>query len=222
MADHRRLLEVIRVPRPTPYAAMYERQCNRWRDVAEGNEPPALFLLEHAPVITLGRETDPSHLLKTPEEYRQAGIAVESIDRGGDVTYHGPGQLVAYPILDLKAWGMSIRGYLRALEDVIIQTIAAYGIQGRRVEGLTGVWTDEGKIAAIGISARKWVTYHGIALNVAPNMDHFGLIVPCGIPDRPVTALNALTEPCPSVNEVMDVFDRAFGREFRTKIPYSA
>ena len=214
MADQRRLLEVIRVPSLTPYAATYERQCDRWRDVAEGKKPPALFLLEHAPVITLGRETDPSHLLKTPDEYRQAGIAVERIDRGGDVTYHGPGQLVAYPILDLKAWDMSIRGYLRALEDVIIQTLAAYGVQGHRVEGLTGVWTDHGKIAAIGISARKWVTYHGIALNVAPNMDHFGLIVPCGIPDRPVTALEALIQPCPTVNEVMEVFERTFDREF--------
>ncbi len=213
MTDQRRVLEVIRVPGPAPYAAMYERQCSRWREVAEGKQPAALFLLEHAPVITLGRETELSHLLKTPEEYRQAGIAVERIDRGGDVTYHGPGQLVAYPIIDLKAWGMSIRGYLRALEEVIIQTIAAYGVQGRRVEGLTGVWTDQGKIAAIGISARKWVTYHGIALNVAPNMDHFGLIVPCGIPDRPVTALEALIRPCPSLDEVMEVFERAFRRQ---------
>ena len=210
-------LNTIRISDPVPYKAMFERQVARRDAIASGDETSTLFLLEHTPVFTLGRDAHPEHLLKSTETLAKMGIEVVSTDRGGDVTYHGPGQIVAYPLLDLKRWKLSVTGYLRTLEDVLIKVLERYGLQGERIEGLTGVWVDGAKIAAIGIGVRRWVTFHGVALNVNPNMDHFKLIVPCGIPDKPVTSLAQCLQQAPAMVEVMKHFDDVFNNTFDVK-----
>ncbi len=208
------VLEVIHFDAPQPYAAMLDRQRERRDAVARGDAPDTLFLLEHTPVITLGRDADTAHLLRSEDELRDEGIEVCPTDRGGDVTYHGPGQLVAYPILNLERRGRSVGRYLRTLEQAIIDTLAEHGIEGERVEGFTGVWVNGAKVAAIGVGIHRWVTFHGIALNVVPNMRHFERIVPCGIADKPVTALSILLPKAPRVDAVAKVFEAAFRNNF--------
>lgn len=154
-----------------------------------------VLLLEHPPVITLGVKTrqGPRHIIASEEELAREGVSVFETGRGGDVTYHGPGQLVAYPILDLRPDRCDVHQYVRDLEDVLIRTVAEFGVTGVRVEGLSGVWVGasgrERKIAAIGVRISRWITSHGVALNVSTNLRHFRLIVPCGIADRGVTSL---------------------------------
>lgn len=211
-----RIVETIRLPGLTPYEEALRLQRERRTAVEEGRLGNALFLLEHAPVITLGRNHHPENLLRTPQEFRALGIDVCETDRGGDVTYHGPGQAVAYPVLNLNFWNPSIRGYLRALEEVLIRQLASYDLRGERVEGYTGVWVGGGKVAAIGIGIHNWVSSHGIALNVDPDMSHFELIVPCGIADKPVTSLKALLGHAPPMQQVMDDFERSFRAHFET------
>ena len=147
------------------------------------------------------------------------GVAVCETDRGGDVIYHGPGQLVAYPVLDLKSWKPSIQWYLRALEEILIRQLALYGVEGGREKGLTGVWVGGAKVAAIGIAIHRWTTCHGIALNVNPDLSRFGLIVPCGIADRPVTSLHKLLGHAPPIEQVADDFDRTFRGYFASPPP---
>lgn len=209
-----RPIEIIRVPGLTGYAEMMATQRERQAEVAAGNAPDTLYLLQHTPTITLGRDAKPAHLLRGREALAALGIDVIEVDRGGDVTYHGPGQLVAYPILDLNHWRTSVGWYLRTLEQVIIDTLAAYGIQGERLDGYTGVWIGGAKVAAIGVGLRHWVTLHGIALNIAPDMAHFGLIVPCGIADKPVTTLGQLLPYTPPFDEVQFHFQQAFAHRF--------
>jgi lipoyl(octanoyl) transferase len=158
---------------------------------AADTEQAYLVLVEHdPPVITLGRGAkDAGHVLVPEDQLAREGIEVHASSRGGDVTYHGPGQLVAYPILRLDLHGRDVHRYLRDLEEVVIRLLARFGVAGERVEGLTGVWVGHYKIAAIGVAISRWVTYHGLALNVEPNLSHFGLIVPCGIRDKGVTSL---------------------------------
>ena len=196
------------------FSDAYALQLERRAEVAAGRACPTVFLLEHRPVITLGRNASLDHLRQPRSALEVIGIEVVDTDRGGDVTYHGPGQLVAYPILDLHHWRLSIRWYLRTLEAVLIDQIAAYGLVGTRVEGLTGVWVGPGKVAAIGVGLRHWVTFHGIALNVTPNFDHFDQIVPCGISDRPVTSLGRLLPSPPSMKQVAEDFTRSFRYHF--------
>ncbi len=207
-------VETIRLDEPVSYAPMLERQRAQWRAVVDGKANSTLFLLEHRPVITLGREADEQHLLRTREQFAAEGIEITETDRGGDVTYHGPGQMVAYPILDLNQWRRSVGWYLRALEDVLLRLLATYGLHGERVDGLTGVWVGGAKVAAIGIGVRRWVTYHGIALNVNPNLEHFGYIVPCGITDKPVTSLCRLLGEAPPMPEIMQRYEDAFRAVF--------
>ncbi len=152
-----------------------------------------LLLLEHPPVVTLGRGTRQASLPLAPELLRRRGIDVFEIERGGDVTYHGPGQLVGYPIFDLGGSGLrrDLHWFLRQLEAAVIEALAAFGIAGERRDGYTGVWTAGGtrKIASIGIHVRQWVTWHGFALNVTTDLSPFELIVPCGIPDVVMTSV---------------------------------
>ena len=174
-----------------PYAdglALQEKLVARRR---EGSVPDTLLLLEHPHVITLGSSSRPEHVLISPEARADLGVELFDTGRGGDVTYHGPGQLVAYPILDLKPDRKDLHRYLRDLEEVLIRAVAAFGISARRVPGLTGVWTERGKIAALGVRVSSgWITSHGFALNVHTDLSFFGTIVPCGIPDRDVTSLS--------------------------------
>jgi lipoate-protein ligase B len=206
--------EVLRLGE-MPYAAALAKQREWHLAVERGDAPEALFLLQHPPVFTLGRNAAESNLLLSRDALANLGIDVAATDRGGDVTYHGPGQLVAYPIVHLDRRGLGIRQYLRALERAIIETLAHFGISGGRLEGFTGVWVDGAKVAAIGIAVHRGVSYHGIAINVDPNMDHWRMIVPCGIPDKPVTSLAALLGQAPPIWDVEDAFAAALNRALR-------
>jgi len=149
-----------------------------------------LLLVEHDPVITLGRSADSSNILASKDALERFGIEIYEIERGGDVTYHGPGQQVGYPILNIRELGMNLHEYLRNLEEIMIATLARFGLKGERISGLTGVFVDSAKVVAIGIAVRKWVTFHGFAFNVNPEMRHFQMIVPCGITDHSVGSLS--------------------------------
>jgi len=207
-------IETIRLKGLVRYGDALRMQRERRAAVEQGLKGNALFLLEHAPVITLGVKAEQGHILGSSEELAAAGVEVCESDRGGDVTYHGPGQLVAYPVLDLTLWRPSIRWYLRALEEVVIRQLACYGLEAGRREGFTGVWVADTKVAAIGVSIHQWVTCHGVALNVDPDMAHFGLIVPCGIADRPVGSLKELLGQAPTMAQAMDDFEREFRAHF--------
>ncbi len=203
-------IEVIRFSSQVEYAEAMRLQRERRIAIAADRAPNALYLLEHAPVITLGRRGNKENILCNDRELQTRGVKLYEADRGGDVTYHGPGQLIAYPVLNLTQWRESISWYLRALEEVVIRSLKAYGVQGERLPEFTGVWIDGAKISAVGVGIRQWITFHGASINVAPNMDHFRLIIPCGIADKPITALNQLLRPCPSIADVMDTFEEQF------------
>jgi lipoyl(octanoyl) transferase len=182
-----------------------------------GSIPDTLVLLEHPPVITLGVKVRHSrtHVLATDAELAAGGVSLFESGRGGDVTYHGPGQLVGYPILDLKPDRVDAHRYVRDLEDVLIRVCASYDIEAGRQAGLTGVWVGDAKVAAIGVRLSRWVTSHGFALNVDPDLSHFSLIVPCGISDKGVTSLARLLGRPPSMADVrrrvVDAFLDVFG-----------
>ena len=153
--------------------------------------PDSLILLEHPPTITTGRKGNTGNLLVRKEYLEKHGISFIHASRGGDITFHGPGQIVGYPILNLKNHEMDIRKHLRSIEEVIIRTLGDFEIEGRRIDGVTGVWVKRSKIASIGIAIRKWVTYHGFALNVSTNLDYFELILSCGITDVRITSIGS-------------------------------
>lgn len=148
-----------------------------------------LLLVEHPPVVTLGRSSREAHLLASPSLLAARGVELFEVERGGDVTFHGPGQLVGYPIVDLKRHRQDLHWYLRQVEESLIRGLARYGLAGSRVAGYTGVWIDDRKIASIGVHARDWVTWHGFALNVSTDLRYFDLIVPCGIPQVVMTSI---------------------------------
>lgn len=179
-----------------PYERAWELQHRLVKARQEGRVDDILILLEHEPVITVGRAGDSSHILASADELQKAGIHVYRIERGGDVTYHCPGQLVGYPILYLEAHHLGVSDYMHALEEVLIRTLLDFGLPACRRKGSIGVWVGDGKIAALGARLEKGVTYHGFALNVAPNLEHFALIVPCGLTDARVTSMKQeLGEP---------------------------
>jgi lipoyl(octanoyl) transferase len=197
-----------------PYAEVLELQRDLRRRRIEGElGEDVLLLVEHPPVITLGRGTRPSSLPIAPAELERRGVEVFEVERGGDVTFHGPGQLVGYPILDLRGHRQDLHWYLRSLEDVLIQALGGLGIEAGRNPGLTGVWTAGRKIASIGIHVKQWVTLHGFALNVATDLDPFDLIVPCGIRQVVMTSVAAellRTDSEPLMTEVRGCVVGAF------------
>lgn len=238
-----------------PYREAYAAQLAAWERVAaareqrdergggnaigaaHGDSPPGLapvgagevLLVEHPPVITISaRPSAAGHLVASPAQLKAAGVSVEATDRGGDITYHGPGQLVVYPILDLNLLNLRLHDYMRRLEDAVIATLARWNVAGRREAGATGVWVDvragdvhggtssesgladsapaAAKVCAMGIRVKQWISLHGLALNVHPNLEHFNLIVPCGLVGRPVTSLaRLLGSGAPTMDEVKHV-----------------
>ncbi len=182
-----------------------------------------LLLLEHAPVITLGRNAKQNNIVASPAVLEEKGVTLVECDRGGDVTFHGPGQLVGYPIFDLRALTPKIGAieYVRRIEEVLIRTCGDLGIPTARIAGLTGVWTTsepQAKIAAIGVHISRAVTSHGFALNVTTDLDSFNLIVPCGIEDKPVTSMQRQLGRTLAMEEVMPVVTRNFGFVFKEQV----
>ncbi len=188
--------------------------------IDEGEAAETLLLLQHPPTYTIGAQRNPEHLLLDEDTLRERGISVFEIDRGGDITYHGPGQLVGYPLLYLDAKGVDLHGYLRRLEQVIIDVLELYGVQGDRKPEYTGVWVGDEKIAAIGVKFNKcrhrrgFVTSHGFALNVRTDLDYFSGIIPCGIREYGVTSLERCTGRPHQVKEVAERIIGCFSRVF--------
>jgi lipoyl(octanoyl) transferase len=183
----------------------------------EDRVPDVLLLLEHPPVITLGRSADRLNLLADAEALSLRGVQLHESARGGDVTYHGPGQLVGYPIFSLLERDKDVHRHVRGVEEALIRALARFGIEGRRVPGMTGVWVGDEKVAAIGVGVRHWITWHGFALNVTTDLDAFQLIVPCGIRDRGVTSLQRLLGAAPSEEEVAVVVIQGFAEAFQLR-----
>ncbi len=182
-----------------------------------GEIPDQLLIVEHPHVITMGRNGRSENVLAAPEVLERAGIEFHHTDRGGDVTYHGPGQIVGYPIVDLREWKRDVVAYVRGIEEALIQALDEFGIEAGRSEGETGVWCSKGKIAAIGVHVSRWVTSHGFALNVETDLSYFRYIVPCGL-TKPVTSMRAMgckASRAQVVAAVADAFARVFGRELK-------
>ena len=198
---------------PYTVALELQRDLARRRIAGEIDED-MLLLLEHPPVVTLGRTAKEAHIVSSPERLRARGVEVHEVERGGDVTFHGPGQLVGYPIFDLKRHRKDLHWYLRQVEEALIVALDEVGIEAERSSGYTGVWTRGRKIASIGVHARDWVTWHGFALNVATDLSYFDLIVPCGIPQVQMTSVARELGSDIGMDRMSDVVTRAFARVF--------
>ena len=197
------------------YCRAWQLQNDLVSAVHDGREPNTLLLLEHPHVYTSGRLAKPEHIPLTPEALAEQGIDVVETDRGGQVTYHGPGQLVAYPIVSLRDWGGPLK-YVRTLEQVIINTLADFGFAAGIETGLTGVWVGDAKIAAIGVKISRGIAHHGFAINVNPDLSKFAQIIPCGMTDRQVTSMaellgDAVRGRIPQMSEVRESVARCFG-----------
>jgi len=188
-----------------------------------GRVPDILLLLQHPPVYTLGGGGKPENLLIGEEKLREAGVGLYRVPRGGDITYHGPGQIVGYPIFDLKHFGRDAHWYLRALEEVLIRTLWELGVTASRVAGLTGVWVGEDKVAAIGVRiSNGWITSHGFALNVQTDLSYFNHIVPCGLRNKGVTSLSKLLGGEIQMGRVEDLIIRHFEKVFKISVGESS
>lgn len=196
------------------YASTQRLQERLAHHVKKGNLPSLVLALEHNPVITIGKRGTEQDLLKDKKDLLRRGVDVEVSKRGGEVTFHGPGQVVMYPIISLREWKIGARKYVEALEDAIIGTLRSYGIEGRgRVPGATGVWVEDRKIAAIGVRISQGISTHGLALNVDPDLSSFSSIIPCGLKDKEVTSMRkemqldrpaSSSPPAPTVSDVQD------------------
>lgn len=206
-----RKLEVLDLGR-IDWLQAYELQKQYVARRKEGAGEDTLLLMEHPHVVTMGRNGKESNLLATPEILAKAGILYHETNRGGDVTYHGPGQIVGYPIFDLRGWKKDVGAYVRAVEEALIRVLAQYGVVAGREAGMTGVWVNRAKVAAIGIHISRWVSSHGFALNHAPDLSYFGYIVPCGL-SLPVTSMQALgieTTREAVIGEIASAFGEVF------------
>jgi lipoyl(octanoyl) transferase len=199
-----------------PYGEALEMQRALVEERRAGRVPDLLLLLQHPPVITLGVRSDAARANIVAGADRLAGLGIDVCEtgRGGDVTYHGPGQVVGYPILDLRPDRCDVHKYVRDLEEVMIRVCGDYGVHAERVRGLTGTWIGADKIGAIGIRISRWITSHGFAFNVSTNIEHFRLIVPCGIADRGVTSLERAVGRAIAIGEVEDAIARRFAEVF--------
>lgn len=202
----------------TDYAECWELQRQLFVLRSANKIGDLLLLTQHNHVYTIGKSGNDSHLLANDQELRLKGVQVFHNDRGGDITYHGPGQLVGYPILDLSNYGHDLHHYLRDLEEVIIRSLSRYGIRASRDARYTGVWVDNQKICAIGIKTRQWVTMHGFAFNINTDLSFFGRIIPCGISGKGVTSLQQQIGRDLEINEVARVVTNEFGDVFGTRM----
>jgi lipoyl(octanoyl) transferase len=196
------------------YVETWELQRTLFQLRSQNQISDILLLTEHNHVYTIGKSGNDGHLLASEAELQQRGVELYHIDRGGDITYHGPGQLVAYPILDLQNFYLDVHRYLRDLEEVIILTLKEYGIAGERDPQYTGVWVGEKKLAAIGVKVSRWITMHGVAINVNSDLTYFNRIIPCGIADREVTSAEAVLSRRIDMNEFSRMFVGAFEKVF--------
>lgn len=213
-----RRCRVLYVAGPFDYVQAYILQKKLVHRRIAGEIPDTLLLLSHPPVYTIGRQGGREHILASEEILERAGIKVYETDRGGAVTYHGPGQLVGYPILHLKQHGSDLHKLLYMYEEVFIRLLAEYGVQAGRLDGYPGVWTEQGKICSLGVGVSKWVSYHGWAFNINPRLEHFSLIIPCGIRDKGVTSLTALLGRDVPEREIASAAARHFGAVFELEI----
>ena len=191
----------------------YQKELLKKRSNNEIND--TLILVEHEPVFTLGKNADENHILQNYPD----NIKTYQIERGGDVTYHGPGQLVGYPILDLRNYKKSISWYMRSLEQVIIDTLFDYNITANRKNGLTGVWYNNEKIAALGVRVSRWITMHGFSLNVNPNLNHYKNIIPCGIFEHGVTSMSNILNENIDYEHVKKTIIKKFFNQFKIDLP---
>jgi lipoate-protein ligase B len=196
------------------YKEAYQLQRRLHRKRINGEIPDVMLLLEHPPTLTVGKSGSVDNVLVSKERLARKGISMFFIGRGGDVTYHGPGQLVAYPIIDLLQRGKDIRCFVRNLEEVIIRTLEDFSISAGRDEKHAGVWVGKHEIAAIGLSVKRWVSMHGIALNVNTNLEHFSLINPCGFSDRKATSMHKLLGYNVSIDAVTERLAANFSNVF--------
>lgn len=207
-----------------PYSHGFELQRELVEKRKHGEIPDQFLIVEHPPVVTMGRNGRDENLLAAPELLARAGIDFHHTDRGGDVTFHGPGQVVGYPIFDLREWKRDVVAYIRALEEVLIEALAEFGPCGSRLDGATGVWVSTpggpAKIAAIGVHISRWVTSHGFALNVDPDLSYFRYIVPCGL-TKPVTSMRELGLTAKR-EAVIAALARSFGRVFERNMVQAA
>ena len=176
----------------TRYQNAWDLQKRLVQERADGAIPDTLLVTEHEPVLTMGRGTDRGNLLVSEEALRERGVDLHAIERGGDITFHGPGQAVLYPVVDLRERGRDVRQYLRDLEQFVIAALFDLGLKASVKDGLTGIWVDNQKVGAIGVAVSKWITYHGVAINLNTDLDYFRLINPCGITAYPVGSVSQL------------------------------
>jgi lipoyl(octanoyl) transferase len=201
-----------------PYGQALALQHGIVQERKQGAGDDVLLLLQHPPVLTLGRRAQESNIVASPEFLAKQGIEVFKVERGGDVTYHGPGQLVGYPILDLTHYRRDVSWYVGALAEVFVRVLADFGIAGVYRQDLPGVWIGDEKILAIGARIESWITYHGFAFNVNPNMQHWQIIVPCGIPDKGVASLARTLQRDVSVEEIVPLVVKYFGEVFHVSM----
>lgn len=206
-------MRVMVFPNPVPYLKALTLQDKLVMQRQADEIPDTLLILEHSPVITMGVRTKPEHLLLSAEALRHRGIELYETPRGGDVTYHAPGQLILYPIMKLTGAEADAHAFVNKLEEIAILTAGAFQVPAFRRKGKTGVWTDQGKLAAIGVRFKKWVSSHGMSFNVDVDLAGFSTIIPCGLQGEKVTSLKAILGPtCPTLHEVRAVIMRQFER----------